>query len=158
MRFLTTIKRAGKAEYFAIALLLNAMLAYVTLVRFKLEVFLTERTVAYDLAEAPLMAFVFAGYAALIIINSMRRIKQLPMKSNTIAYLAPVPIIGHLIQLFLSVAVSDDRSAITPYGKNPYDPNSWVPPSKSSGASSSAVALRGETLSLPGEEHWDEAA
>ncbi len=156
MRFLTTMTPAGKGEFFAVALFLNAILFVVAFKVFKLEVLISERTVSYAAGELPLMAFVFAIYSGLAIINCMRRIKQLSI-GNFVAYLAPIPVLGQLVQVALSSAEPDNKSAYTPYGDNPYDPNSWVP--KGKGASkSSAVAFRGEALMLPGEDHWDDAA
>lgn len=158
MRFLTIMTPAGKAEYFSVALILNAILFFVAISIFKLDVLFSERTVSYAVGELPLMAFVFAAYAGLAIINCMRRIKQLSI-GNSVAYLAPIPVVGQIVQIGLAIAEADNKSGYTPYGDNPYDPNSWVPPGQSSGKSSSpAVAFRGEALMLPGEDHWDEAA
>ncbi len=157
MRFLTTMTPASKAEYFAVALILNLFLFVVTFRIFDLELQIAEKTASYNAAELPLMAFSFAGYAAVIIINSMRRIKQLKI-GNTIAYATALPVVGQIVQIALASATPDNKSSYTPYGDNPYDPNSWVPNAKSSGKSGAAVAFRGEALMLPGEDHWDDVA
>jgi len=157
MRFFTTITPAGKAEYFAIALVLNVILIVVAFQVFKLEINFSDREIGYALDKRALMAFVFVGYAGLAIINAGRRLKALK-KGSGMAVLAAIPIIGQLFQLSL-VVTEDGPSTVTPYGGDPYDPNSWVPTSSSAGSSDApAVSFRGEALMLPGEERFDDAA
>jgi len=157
MRFLTTITPAGKGEYFAVAVVINAILIFVALQVFKLDFDFTTREVSYAVDKMAVMAFVFAGYAGLAIINCARRLKSMK-KGTAMAALAVIPGLGQLFQLSLVVADNADTSGYTPYGDNPYDPDSWVPPVNSSGSNGPAVSFRGEALMLPGEDRWEDAA
>lgn len=132
MRFFTSITPAGKGEYFAVALVLNIALLYVAFVVFKLEPNFDTLRFGYAVDKIPHMAFTYAGYAGLIIINSMRRMKKL-RTSDVFAFVAALPVIGVIVQLMLAATEDDNKSAYTPYGSDPYDPNSWVPKATSSG-------------------------
>ena len=155
MRFFTTITPAGKAEYFVIALLLNLGIFYVAFRLFMLDFTLSPMSIGYAVDQIPTMAFAFAAYAALIVITSLRRMKELKMGS-WIAFLTPIPVLGQLVQLRLSASDDQTSATFTPYGDNPYDPNSWVAPTTSAGKDSPAVSFRGEALMLPGEATWDD--
>ncbi len=156
MRFFTTITPAGKAEYFVIAVLLNLGLAAVAIKIFQLDI-RSGFEFGYAVDKVPVMAFVTAGYVALMIITSIRRTKAIDMGS-AVAFLTVIPGIGQIVQLMLTASDGKKTASYTPYGDNPYDPNSWVKPGNSKGSGAPAVSFRGEALMLPGEERWDEEA
>ncbi len=59
-----------------------------------------------------------------------------------------------LFNLWLLFGKGKAKQMVAPYGSNPYDPASWVPPAYGSG--STAVTFNGQQLRLPGEH--EEAA
>lgn len=158
MRFFTTITPAGKAEYFVIAIILNVILFAVAFRVFELTVDIGSQEIGYAVDKLPLMAFVFTGYAGVIVINSMRRLKD-AKSGSAMAFLTPIPVIGQLVQLLIVAAEDKNTAGFTPYGDNPYDPDAWVDNTpKKGGDGTPAVSFRGEALMLPGEDRWDEAA
>ncbi len=158
MRFFTTLHKAGRLEYFLVQLVIFAatyfLFVNVLEVSFSVaqEGFTTDRFV-FNEGNLGLFA---VGYAITFYVgwvNVARRLKDMNL-GFVWALLLFVPVIGVLFQIYLMVAKGISDKTYTPYGNDPYDPNSWVPPETSH--SGSAVTYQGSDIYLPGEETWND--
>jgi uncharacterized membrane protein YhaH (DUF805 family) len=157
MRFLTTVTPAGRLEYFLIGIVLNVAFLFATFTLLALDVDPFTREVSYAAEKLAVYSFIGAGYLVLAVINMLRRMKDLHLGSGWII-LAFIPIVSFLFQLMLFLSSGIESETYTPYGKDPYDPNSWVPPTQSTGANSPSVTFQGKALMLPGEDRWEDNA
>ena len=157
MRFLTTLYPARRLEYFGVLVVLQ--IVYYCLIRFvlQLEVDLSAPNAQSDPLGAisysePGLPIFFLGWALTLyldVINVGRRLKDLRFGFRWILLLF-IPAIGTIFSLYLVLAKGIDRKTYTPYGDDPYDPNSWVPPSTTT--SGTAVTYQGQEVYLPGEQ------
>ncbi len=162
MRFFTTLEKAGRLEYFLVNIVLGAISYAVTyfVLSVSLDVNLAdpeaasslEEGFAFDSTALPLFLVFSVVIIFLQIINVCRRLKDLRM-GYAWALLILVPLVNLVFGLYLLFVKGADRTTFTPFGNDPYDPNSWVPPASPN--SGPAVSYRGEDLYLPGEEGWD---
>ena len=157
MRFFTTVTPAGRLEYFIVGLIINVAVAVAIIGLFELRVDPLSQEVSYAVDKLAVMAFIYVGFLALAIINVLRRMKDIGMGSAWILLLF-VPLVNILFQLQLLFSSGIKTATYTPYGDDPYDPNSWVPPATSSGTGTPAVTFRGQALTLPGEDSWEDNA
>lgn len=156
MRFFTTLERAGRLEYFLVSVVLS--IAYYGLFYGVLDFRVNETAFVEDPSftdffsyNAALFPIFLIGAAAIFffsIINTCRRLKDMN-KSFALVLLLFIPIVGAIFSLFLLFAKGERQQTYAPYGDNPYDPQSWVPPTAAN--SGPAVSYRGEDLYLPGE-------
>ena len=163
MRFFTTLQKAGRLEYFLVSIVLFA--AYIALGVYVLEVGAPDLAVSNDPSELGemrdqvtykagafpifLIGAVILGYFG--IINVLRRLKDLNF-GGAWALLLFVPLVGLVFHLYLLFSAGIDDRTYTPYGDDPYDPQSWVPPSAPN--SGPAVTYQGQDLYLPGEQQF----
>lgn len=156
MRFFTTLYPAGRLEYFIVGVLL-AIFSWV-LFAFVLEVDFVQAEVAagnfdsvsFNAGRASLALLGAVINLFLSVINVLRRLKDLAMGSIW-ALVVFVPLVGWIFQVYLLFASGVSRVTYTPYGNDPYDPNSWVPP-EAPNHSGSTVSYQGQDIYLPGEE------
>ncbi len=157
MRFFTTVYKAGRLEYAAVQIVLGA--AMYALFRFVLELSLNTPEgslpsfdhVTYKHGSVGVFAVGFTVVFFLIFINTARRLKDLDRGlAGTLTLLAPMA--GIIFSIYLALATNTSEKTYTPYGDNPYDPNSWVPPEEPA-SSTAAVSYNGTALRLPGEDH-----
>lgn len=151
MRFFTTVTPAGRLEYFLVAVVLNVITYAAAVLLFELTIDPLTQEITYAADKLAVMLFIYLGVLVLTIINALRRMKDLHMASGWIVLLL-VPLVNIVFQLMLLFSSGVSNETYTPYGDNPYDPNSWVAPSASAAAGTPAVTFRGEALLLPGEE------
>lgn len=168
MRFFTTLQKAGRLEFFAVAVVAGAFLYAITTYVLELKIApATEGQAPQDMLEnisinSQSLDIYLVGltvYLLVVGVNACRRLKDLG-KSYWMALTLLMPATGFLFQLWLSLATSTAEKSYTPYGDNPYDPNSWVAPEEPS-VSGSSVSYNGQDLFLPGEltqEHGEQAA
>ena len=162
MRFFTTLEKAGRLEYFLVSLAINALMYL--LVRYVLGLAVsinpTESTVpgtgdlAFNSGAIPLFLVGATVAIYLSVVNICRRLKDLRM-GYAWALLLFVPIVGFFFSLYLLFATGIESKTYTPYGDDPYDPNSWVPPETSNPGP--AVTYQGKGLFLPGEVFAEQA-
>jgi len=150
MRFFTSMTSAGRAEYFLVGLVLNFLTGLVLVSLVKVEVDVATQTLSWAADKVALGLFLYAGILYLAIINVLRRLKDLNMGSGLVAIML-IPIVNIIFQLFLLLTSGVSKETYTPYGDNPYDPDSWVPPVSASGSGPS-VSYQGQELFLPGDE------
>lgn len=162
MRFFTTLHKAGRLEYFLVNVALGAFL--VVLFRVVLQLEVTVDTTSPEAAQAsfnnisysqtglPLFLVGAVVYYFAWIINTCRRLKDLNT-GYVWALLLFVPLIGLIFGLWLHFASGISDKTYTPYGDDPYDPNSWVPPEAST-SNGPSISQNGEAIYLPGEDAW----
>lgn len=160
MKFFSTGVPAGRLEYFLVMVAVS-VLWYLAAAQFlRLQVDPVTQTVVFD--QNQIAVFAFCGVFLLIVslINQMRRLTDLK-QSHWLVVCAFIPIVNFFFGLYLLFAApSHGGTTHTPYGTNPYDPNSYVAP-PAPGKQGAAVTFGGKPLLLPGEETWgakDEAA
>ena len=151
MRFFTTVTPAGRLEYFFVAIVLNVIMYASVLLLFELTIDPLTREISYAADKLALMAFIYVGFLFLAIINCLRRMKDIHMGAGWIVLLF-VPVVSLVFQLMLLLSSGVSSDTYTPFGDNPYDPDSWIPPTSNSGNGGPAVTFRGQALLLPGEE------
>lgn len=151
MRFFTTVTPAGRLEYFFVAIVLNVIVYASVILLFELTVDPVTREISYAADKLALMAFIYVGFLFLAVINVLRRMKDLHMGAGWVVLLF-VPVVNLIFQLMLLLSSGVSSDTYTPFGDNPYDPDSWVPPAPASGTGGPAVTFRGQALLLPGEE------
>ncbi len=158
MRFFTTIFRAGQAEFIAVAIAVFgmtwALLRYVLKLGIAVDpIPLDSRlfesdTYTYDSSALGLVVVGLVVLFFLLMMNAGRRLKDLD-QSFALAVLMFIPGLNVLLTLYLATATAT-KDMFTPYGKNPYDPNSWIPPEADAGGS--GMSIEGEDIYLPGED------
>lgn len=162
MRFFTTMQKAGRLEYFLVSLVLGGFAYLAALYLLQVEVTFVEGTevtdldnVSFNAGALGLFAIAMAVILFLSVINTLRRLKDL-QKSGWLFILTLIPIVSFFFGLYLLFAPGGyDTTTYTPYGDNPYDPNSWVPPEAPS-TSGTGVSYQGHDIYLPGEDSWNQ--
>lgn len=124
-------------------------------------------------------AFVFSLFVASVLsfLLVLRRLTDLGASlwlsllplSPSIAFMASIPLattvpgellgmvilglsaLSFVFNLWLIFGKGQAKQIVAPYGDNPYDPASWVPPAHGSGSTS--VTFNGQELRLPGEHN-----
>ena len=163
MRFFTTMQKAGRLEYFLVSLVLSGFsyLAAVYLLQIDVELIegedvATLDNVSFNAGALGLFAVAMSLVMFFSIINTLRRLKDL-QKSGWYILLFLVPIVSFFFSLYLLFAPGGyDTTTYTPYGDNPYDPNSWVPPEAPS-SNGTGVSYQGQDIYLPGEDGWNQS-
>ncbi len=163
MRFLTTLHKAGRLEYLAVsvvcAIATYALAIYV--LQFGIDIDTSSAGAAQDtLTDVTFSASALGIWALGMVfiyfvwaINTVRRLKDLNFSAWMVLVLF-VPLIGLVFNIYLFFASGISDKTYTPYGNDPYDPNSWVPPEEPT-ASGTAVSYNGQDVYLPGEEAWN---
>jgi len=156
MRFFMPSIPAGRAEYFAVLLL--STIALYAIVFAVLEVRVDQFTgeIAYSANRLAFGLLLYMIWFVVSVINVLRRLTDLTMNAAW-ALLLLLPVAGFVFSLFLLLASGSKRSTYSPYGDDPYDPESWV--DKSDAGKAPSVMLNGRPIYLPGEHNaWDEDA
>ena len=158
MRFFTTLQRAGRLEFILVAAAIYgltwALLHYVLELRIAVDSIsldtslLSPDSFGFDSGAVGIVAIGLTILVFLSVMNAGRRLKDLD-QSGAFALLMLIPGVNLLLTLYLATATAT-RDTYTPYGKNPYDPNSWIAPEATTG--SSGIQFQGEEIFLPGEE------
>lgn len=166
MRFMTTTTPAGRLEYLLLNILLTGLFFGATILT------LAPTGGQIDLADPianptdnPDFSFTAANLgiwtiavfmiAVVSIITVLRRIKDIGY-SNYSIFLLLVPFVNVVFSVWLLVR-RGQRGLTAPYGKDPYDPASWMEKPKGT-AESKAVVYQGQSLLLPGEEGWGDGS
>lgn len=160
MRFFTTMQKAGRLEYLLISLVLSGFSYLAAIYLLQVDVELIEGqdvasldNVSFNAGALGLFAIAMAIIMYLSVINTLRRLKDL-QKSGWYFLILFIPFVGAVFSLYLLFAPGGyDTTTYTPYGDNPYDPNSWVPPEAPS-ANGTGVSYQGHDIYLPGEDTW----
>ena len=165
MRFLTTIYPSGRLEYFLVNVVLG--IAWYALALFVADITVDVDSLAADPASfslddiaysEPSIQLALTGFAVLFfvfLINTCRRLKDL-RKSYFMVLFMFIPLISLFFTLFLFLAKDSGKKTYTPFGNDPYDPNSWVPPATNHAGPS--VSYQGDDIYLPGEQAPGEQA
>ena len=158
MRFFTTLQPAGRLEFLVVTASIYGLVW--ALLKFVLEFgfangstpsvgsLLEADSYAYNSGAIGLVAVGLTVLVFLSIVNAGRRLKDLS-KWGGAALLMVLPVTNVLTTLYLATATAV-KDTFTPYGKNPYDPNSWIAPEAATG--SSGIVVEGQDIYLPGEE------
>jgi len=160
MRFFTTTTPAGRLEYFLVALVTNIAFIAAVIIVLGLQVTLGDGStpgVGYNAASLATFGFISLAVLFFQVVNCLRRMKDLHMSSTWIIALF-IPIVSFLFQLQLLFSSGVKRETFAPYGEDPYDPDSWVPPSENLENGGPGVTFQGQALLLPGEDSWDDQA
>lgn len=161
MRFFTTLHKAGRLEYIVVLALLSVATWWLFSVflgiglptDFTQEGLETYGELILSAPNLPLYAVGMTVVLYLMFINAGRRLKDLK-RGTMLAFLTFVPFINTSFLLYLAVPSGDNARTYTPYGDDPYDPNSWVPPAAPS-ATGTAFSYNGNDIQLPGEKEDD---
>ena len=151
MRFLTTMKPAGRLEYLAVMIVMYIVTYFAFSMLLEVELDLSTQEFSYSSQQLAVFAFIMVGNLAIGLINVLRRMKDLHMGSAWII-LHFIPLLNVLFHLNLLFSSGMKRQTYAPYGDNPHNPDSWVAKPTPGGPSGSAVTFRGQALLLPGEE------
>ena len=155
MRFFTPSHPAGRLEYLLIQLGLYAVLYFAIFLTLGLSVDIEAAEVSYDATAITLVLCIVIVVVMLQWITVLRRLYDLHMGSGWVICNF-IPIVAIIFHLYLLLASGVSRETYAPYGDNPYNPDSWVPPAEAS-STSPAVTFQGQALLLPGEEVDDAA-
>lgn len=109
---------------------------------------LSADTYTYNSGATGIVAIGLAVLILASIVNAGRRLKDLG-KGMLPALLMILPITNVVLTLVLATA-SALKDTFTPYGKNPYDPNSWIAPEAKTGTK--GISVGGQDIYLPGED------
>ncbi len=160
MRFFTTMHKCGRLEYFFVSLALGGIYYVAARYLLQIEILLEPGqevgsldNISYNAGALGLFAIVVAVVAYLNIILTLRRLKDLQM-SFWYYFLSWVPLVNIFFLFYLMFAPGGfDTTTYTPFGDNPYDPNSWVPPEAPS-ENGTGISFQGHDIYLPGEDTW----
>ena len=158
MRFFTTLQPAGRLEFLVVQAVIYgiiwALLKFVLELGFAVDpvpigtALLESDTYTYNSGAVGIVAIGVTILLFVSIINAARRLKDLGKWMGT-SLLMLFPVTNVLTTLILGTATAV-KDTFTPYGKNPYDPNSWIPPEAATG--SSGIVVEGQDIFLPGED------
>jgi uncharacterized membrane protein YhaH (DUF805 family) len=179
MRFFNPGHPAGRLEFFVVSFVIAASLVAFNILFLSFTIVFETAVIEYD---ATMVTAFFAAYivaSGLQWINVIRRLKDLHMNGAwslmLIAPILSIPALPFLVValpvdwveavilsipaaqiffiMFLTFSRGMSRQTYTPYGDNPYDPDSWVPKgvSVNGGPAGKAVTFNGQELRLPGE-------
>ena len=152
---------AGRLQFFIVHVVLSGIMYLAAVQVLRLEFDPVTQEFSYRAAGLPIFGVLAVCTSILGVINVMRRLAHLK-SSPWLAVLVFVPIVGAFFTLYLLLASpSHGGTTHTPYGKNPYDPDSYVRNPTKAERAAPQVSIGGKALLLPGEENWaskDEAA
>ncbi len=177
MRFFLPSHPAGRLEYLLVMVFTWAVSSFAIAVVLGLSVNRTAGEIAYESGAVNTVLSIQLVVLIFQLINQMRRLTDMNMGSGWLVcnfaplFALPAVIVGGfeagsitfivgllisvLFQLYLLIGSGVKRDTYAPYGDNPYDPASWVPPAPTDGSSGPAVTFQGQALRLPGETDED---
>ena len=153
MRFLTTTHPAGRLEYLAVMIVMWAVNVFALVVLLQLDVDAAAQDFSYSSDQLAVFAFVMVGNVFFGLINVLRRMKDLHMGGAWII-MHFIPLLNIIFHLMLLLSSGVKRTTYSPYGDDPYNPDSWVAKPTPGESSAPAVTFQGQALLLPGEDAW----
>lgn len=155
MRFFMPSHPCGRLEYLLIQIGLYTVMYFALVVVLGLSIDPVTGGISYDVSTVTAVICIFIVTLGIQWITVLRRLYDLHM-SGTWALATFVPVVSIIFHLYLLLASGVSRETFAPYGSNPYNPDSWVPPA--SAEAGPGVTFQGQALLLPGENEVDDAA